>query len=194
ALDNIDTRKSKAPGCEPPLRLDLRRGARCLGALCEKNDVPPPIGRPPPERCDNARLDFPERFPEAVDRLDMTPETALLPRGQLELQDRGNVSRRFVTGRLGCRRHLLLRSPLLLERTALLAKEDLGLPKKLGVHVGEHAVQIERNSQGQRRPLSASGGSKPIVHVLEYCTSRPTWALALGVPSAMRSTSAAVPY
>ena len=116
--------------------------------MCGRN-----IGEP----LDRPGLNLAQRLPEVVLGSHMAPQPALLSRGQFESRHRLRCLPSFG-GRALLRRRLarggLLRGSPLLPPLQLLAEQPLGLPEERRIHVGKDAVQIERDTQRQRRILS----------------------------------------
>src|SRR5207249_7677117 len=106
------------------------------------------------------------RFPEAVDRFDVTPEAALLPRCEVQAGRRRLDWCAFSGRRLVCRAFVWRigsflggvgeglwfgerrRLPLLRLADRLLAEQDRRLTEKLRFHIREDAVEVERDAQG----------------------------------------------
>jgi len=173
ALDDVDARDRKALRLQPPLRLRLRRRAGRLRPLGEKHHFPPALGGHRGEALDDARLGLLERLPEVLDRFDVAPEAPLLAGGQFEAEERrhvfgGGLRGRLLIGRrvgrrLGGSGRCRGRSGRRRGRWRLqaprhrFAEQDLGLAHQLALHVGEHAVEIECDPQGQMNVILAQG-------------------------------------
>jgi hypothetical protein len=151
-LQDVHARPLEPFRHEPALRLSLRGPACSRRTLGEKNDFPSAPSSDGRKPLDGTGLDLLQCFPEIFDRRDVSPQPALLADCQSQWAGQGGVAwcQISLPRGGGIRRRRRILSPPRLS----FAEQGFSLEDQRRIHVGEYAVQVERDAKRQQRILS----------------------------------------